>query len=62
MNARVASNGDGFAVAWYDGRGAIRVARLTRAGEIVDVDGIRVAGAAAGPLSIASDGRDYLMA
>lgn len=60
-----ATNGDGFVVVWYDRRGGaseIRAARLDRNGDVVDKQSKLVAGGA-GPLtSVASDGRDYLVA
>jgi hypothetical protein len=64
-NPHIASNGDGFLAAWADyrtNRVEIRAARLDHDVNLVDPTGIRIAANSGASLSVASDGRDYVIA
>jgi hypothetical protein len=70
MNAQtpsIASNGDGFLVAWSDQRNPFRTvietARVSSAGVLLDPNGIEVAGPNRSPsrARVASNGSDYLV-
>jgi hypothetical protein len=59
----IASDGEGFLALWEDGRagGGLFVTRLNAAGEVLDPEGIAVAGASAtADIQLAWDGRDYV--
>src|SRR5687768_16306876 len=61
----VASNGDGFVVVWNDRRGGayeVRATRVDRDGVVIDGQSKLVASHAGSVTSIASNGRDYLIA
>jgi hypothetical protein len=63
LRPRIASNGDGFLVVWYDQIGAgIRAARLDRNGGRIDERSFFVAPASTPYVSVASDGLEYVVA
>ena len=58
---RIASNGGGFLTVWTDRLTGIRAARISGAGHVLDPSGIHI-GASVETSSVASDGRDYVVA
>lgn len=65
VEPQIASNGDGFLVAWAEYRTPccreIRAARVTSAGELIDATALKV-DATTDTFSVTSSGRDYLVA
>ncbi|HJQ37721.1 MAG TPA: hypothetical protein VKB93_11335 [Thermoanaerobaculia bacterium] len=58
---RVATNGEDYLIVWAE-VGEIRAARVDDEGRVLDASGIRVASGTGTALSVASDGRDYVIA